>query len=126
LYEVRIDPDHGVVQMRFMRNLKAADALDATRDVAELPGFRAGMNGLVDLREVDEVEILGDDVRSVAQVVASQEELYRGSRWAIVADSNVTYGLARQFQAMRDELGYELGVFRTMDEACAWLGTSSR
>jgi hypothetical protein len=122
LYEVRVDPGHGFVHVRFTGRLKASEGLNAIRDIATHPDFRPGMNGLLDTRELTGIESTSEDLREAAQLVASQAELYRGSRWAVVADSPVPFGMARQYQAMRDELPYELEVFRNADEACAWLG----
>ena len=41
---------------------------------------------------------------------------------AIVGPSDITYGMARMFQAYRDDTPIVVQVFRTSDEGRAWIG----
>jgi hypothetical protein len=73
---------------------------------------------LLDIAQVTKLELNGDDVRTIAgsKIFASS------SRLAIVASSNLLYGLARMFQIFREMKGEQgIHVFRDRDEALAWV-----
>ena len=44
---------------------------------------------------------------------------------AIVTDSDLTFGMARMYQILSEPLPVQIGVFRTFDEATAWLSTTA-
>ena len=44
---------------------------------------------------------------------------------AIVTDSNFTFGMARMYQILSEPLPVQIGVFRTLDEATAWLSAAA-
>ena len=81
--------------------------------------FQPGLNQLVDLQGVTSFELTGDGLRTVAST-----DLWRqDSRRAIVALTDVSYGMSRMFQMLTDhDSGAELKVFKDMAEARKWLG----
>jgi hypothetical protein len=111
LYEIRVDPEHECVHLRFHERLKAADLTEGVRALVEVMQDRPGTDGIVDLLDVTAVEVYGEDVRAAADIVASTEHLF-------------AYGLSRQYQMVRDIVD-ALRIFRSMDQARAWLGLSS-
>jgi len=44
---------------------------------------------------------------------------------AIVTDSEVTFGMARMYQILSEPLPVQIGVFRTLGEATAWLSAAA-
>jgi hypothetical protein len=60
-------------------------------------------------------------VRDIAELAARADALWRGGRWAIAAPRPVVFGLARVYHALRSGAPYEIGVFRTREEATSWL-----
>ncbi len=80
---------------------------------------------LCDFREITNLEVWSDDVRSIAKqdnVAATQNP---DITIAIVANRSVTYGMARMWQAYVNEASFNTHVFRTMEEARAWLGENA-
>ena len=68
------------------------------------------------------------EAHEVVEIVTRERceaHLAAGKRVAVVSDVAVTYGMARMYQ-MRGELtrNYELEVFRSLADACAWLGVA--
>ncbi len=45
-----------------------------------------------------------------------------GSRWAVVADKEVMFGMARMYAIIRDRAPFEIRVFREIDAARDWFG----
>ena len=80
---------------------------------------------LCDFREIVNLEVSSDDVRSIASqdnVAAAQNP---DITIAIVANRSVTFGMARMWQAYVDEAPFNTHVIRTMEEARAWLGENA-
>lgn len=70
-------------------------------------------------------EILGtrspSQIRHVAQALAPYAERI-GGRCAVVATEDIHFGLSRMGSVYSESVGVETEVFRTEDEALAWLG----
>jgi hypothetical protein len=89
-------------------------------------GDVAGFNELIDMSHVERIE-LPSAARLVllAQVAAASDAPAAASRLAIVAPGDHAFGLGRMYQAHRAlEPGStkQVGVFRSMPEALAFLG----
>ena len=81
---------------------------------------------LSDWSRVQRVEMDTGTIRKVAQMCgdAAREAEFRG-RVAVVAVDDLTYGLARMWEAFVDGAGWEHRVFRDRAEATAWLAQKS-
>ena len=84
-----------------------------------------GYNELVDMSQVACIELESvERVRELAKMSAGMDTRSLASRFAIVATTGEAYGLGRMYQTYRslDERSTkEVGVFRTMEEALAFL-----
>lgn len=85
----------------------------------------AGYGELIDMSAVTEFAVpSADRVRDLADLASAMDGPAYTSRLAIVAPADIAFGLGRMYQAYR-ELGRqsvkEMGVFRTMEEALAFL-----
>ena len=95
-----------------------ADALAHQQRLANDPDFDSSFSQLVDLTHVTSVELTAFDIRKLAQA----NLFSRGSRRAILATSDVAFGLARMFGALRESAGEDgIHVFRDLNEALDWL-----
>ena len=84
-----------------------------------LPDYPMGTPELVDLRDVTEMDLTREQIRAIAHVEG--QEPGRISRMAILAGSDLGFGLSRMFQVLADEASYEIKVFRDIDGAKTWL-----
>ena len=88
-------------------------------------GDVAGYEELIDFTAVEHiVPPPVERVQELATLSASMESSHSSSRMAIVAPSDVAYGLGRMFQAFRslaDDDTRKVDVFRTREEARAFL-----
>jgi len=88
----------------------------------------AGYDELADMREAESFAVPHPDrVRELAALAASMDPP-KPSRMAIVAPQDIAFGLGRMFEANRemDERSTKsVGVFRTLEEALAFLGLES-
>jgi hypothetical protein len=82
------------------------------------PDFDPSFAQLLDVTQVTKLKLSSEDVRRVAE----SNTLSTNPRLAIVATSNLVYGMARMFQIFREMKGEEkTRVFRDRDEALAWV-----
>ena len=102
---------------------------------AEVFGYQAEIASRADIRGYDELmDMTGatgfdvpspERVRELARVAASTDMADSPSRFAIVAPGDAAFGLGRMFQIHRGldpRSVRRVGVFRSMDEALAFLG----
>ncbi len=82
------------------------------------PRFVPSMRQLVDFRSVTVMDTTPDGLRQLA----SFNPFGDGARRAVIAPTDITYGLARMYEMMRDGHRDVFQVFRTPDEAIEWLG----
>lgn len=120
--EYQIDQSQGVVLTRCHGTLTEADMRDISHRLRSDPAFHADQRQLIDLTEVAGMTATFEAIRNFAQ--NQDGDPFSGhSRRAVVAPRDFTYGLARMYEALREikEQG-QFRVFRTMAEACHWLG----
>ncbi len=76
---------------------------------------------LVDLRLVEDCRLSP----KVMRLSAKNPALVSGSRQALVADNNLTYGMCRMYEILSASRPSKIEVFRDIRSALAWLGLKS-
>jgi len=123
--EFHFDPDENLVRVTFSGALKASQAFESVRELIRDPLYTSGMNGLIDLRGVDSIEMFGDQVRAGTDLVARLGDAFAGARWALVGTTDPAYGIARQFELMTTDSRFEVRSFRNIEDAERYLGVGS-
>lgn len=121
---VSVDPDRNTVILELVGRLSVAEATTVLAEIGADERLRQGPTGLVDATALAGIDLEARDVRQLAFLASQADRLWTGGRWAIVAPSDLVYGIARMYQLIRSEAPYELGVFRSPDEARRWLEAS--
>jgi hypothetical protein len=117
----RVDSDAPVVLTTATGTLTDGDILAHKKALLEDASVHPGMAKLSDVRGVNELAVTPDGIRMFTSFDQSNDE--GAGRLAIVASEDFTFGTARMYQ-MRGEDG-KVGVFRSVEEARAWLGLPS-
>jgi len=76
---------------------------------------------VVDGRLITDMQITPDGQRRLAEVVATKASKLRGGRVAMVASTDLTYGMFRMWEVQRGDIDYEVRVFRDIEEARDWI-----
>ena len=84
------------------------------------PLFRPGMPGLIDCRGVTSLFSI-HDLRQTAADAKSRPEMQVPGRAAVLASSNLVYGLLRMYEVFNEGNPAEIRVFRKPEEALVWL-----
>jgi len=114
----RIDIDRRIILSTAIGKLTDEDLREHQRAVLSDPSFEPTLNQLWDLQQVEELDISNSALRDLASSRSYAAETKR----AVVAPRDVLYGTARMFQTLHDQAPEDFQVFRTADEAKAWLG----
>lgn len=120
----RSHPHLDAVLFEYSGEFSMAEYLDGMRSFLDSELFRPGIDTLWDFRSVTVESVTPDLLKSVA---AYNERLApeRGSSWkvALVVGADVAFGLSRMFAVYVESAPNEVMVFKTMDEAEAWLAS---
>jgi hypothetical protein len=84
------------------------------------PRFRPRMPGLIDARAVKSLFSIGD-LRQTAADARNRPQLRVPGRAAVLASSNLIYGLLRMYEVFNEGSPSVIRVFRKPEEAMAWL-----
>jgi hypothetical protein len=84
------------------------------------PRFRPGMPGVVDCRRVKSLFSIRDLRRTAADARARPQMQVPG-RSAVLASSNIVYGLLRMYEVFNEGNPSEIRVFREPGPAMKWL-----
>jgi hypothetical protein len=115
--EYALEPAQRLVRSRAWGILTDAESLEHYRRIAADPAFQPSFRQLCDLRGVTQIEAASKTLRDLA----SSSIFAPDARRAFVAQTDEHFGLARMLQAFCESEGAEVGVFRTLAEAEAWL-----
>jgi len=120
----RVDHEARVVVAVGQGILTEADFIEYQREVWSRPDV-AVYSELGDLSRVTKIDMASHQIQNLARAAASMDERTSNSRLAIVAPGDLSFGLSRMFQAHRElttQSTRGVGVFRTIEEALAFLG----
>lgn len=118
-YEVRVDSERRVVEIKATGTVTDADVRGMDERMRNDPSIAPDFNQLFDASGVSVVTLSSKEIREMS---AREPFFATSSRRAIVAPDDLGFGMARMFELSRGEQAGEIRVFRTRREALAWLG----
>jgi hypothetical protein len=114
----------GIVFTTMEATLSLGDVRVYLAAVLADPAYHAGMPSLVDCRQVTAL-LSPADLRTIAAEIANITTAPVAGRCAVLAASDVVFGLVRMYEAYSEGAPVEVRAFRDYDEAMAWLRTGS-
>jgi hypothetical protein len=112
-----IDAERQVVLCRAWGVLSNEDLREHYQLIGADPEFRSHYRQLGDLRDV--TRLIADS--SAIAAAASLTVFAPGTRRALIAPSDITFGLARMFASYAEDVGQLVRVFRDARDAEEWL-----
>jgi hypothetical protein len=123
--DYRIDDARRLVLVHGHGTVTDEEVFAYQREVWSRPDVE-GFDELVDMTGVEHIALpSADRVQDLARLSAGMDTCSRASRLAVVAPTDVAFGLGRMYQTHREldpRSTKEVGVFRTRPEALAFLG----
>jgi hypothetical protein len=111
----------GVVVITITGLANPADYAAGLAALRRHPRFEPSMPIITDLSDLDVTSATASEARSYGEMAAAADEEWGTSARAVVAPTNVAFGLTRAAQSAADPGGTRMAVVRTFDEAVAWI-----
>jgi hypothetical protein len=119
----QIDHEQRLVLARARGILTEDDITDYQREAWSRDDV-VGYDELLDLTEVEQVKLTStDSIEEFARLAISMD-VQTTTRFAIVADQDLLFGLGRMYETYRNldrQSTKQAGVFRSREEALTWL-----
>ena len=84
---------------------------------------RNGLKILADITDANLDEANYDSVSILEQRLDTFLDKYMAINKAIIAESNLEFGIARMYEMLAEKAGFNVEVFRSAPEAIQWLST---
>lgn len=104
--------------------LTAGDVITSAIREGENPArSRQVQYGLIDLTQVTDMKVTGEQVRQVVEANRKTSSYTPPGqvRIATIAPNPLTYGMSRMWQMLADDLNWKIQIFRSRPAAIAWL-----
>ena len=98
-----------------------SEASDSISNYYTSSNPRPPKNILWDLRNASAVSITASQVTKLADLSASYSEQRGGGKTAIVASTDLDFGIAKEFEGHSMSLSREFVIFRDIDKAYKWI-----
>jgi hypothetical protein len=122
--EYQINHEQQLVLAKAQKVLAEDDIFNYQREVWSRNDV-VGYNELLDLSEVERVELSStDSIEEFARLAISMDVPTTATRFAIIAPTDLMFGLGRMYEAYRnlnEQSTKQACVFRSRSEALAWL-----
>jgi hypothetical protein len=103
------------------------ELFDAYESLLDDPTYDPSVDDLIDLRGVTHMGVTGAGLHRLIALYDERPSSGYPTRAAIVAPSDVLYGVSRMFQTLRGDANPdEVEVFRSLLDASAWLERRDR
>ena len=119
--EYHIDSERNLVIFTAYGVLKEHEYKEIRAKLINDPHFRPGMDQISDFRDVEEHKVTKEGRDQFLDQEIAIKPLLGDYRQAIVAQSDLHFGLTRQLLVDLDESPDRTQVFYSMEEAQAWL-----
>lgn len=121
-YSFRFQPELNLVLVVFNGVIPPAEESEAFKAVMGDDRFRPNSKVLVD-RSASKMEVSTEDVQPHINLVREHQDRLGKPRVAVVAERGYDFGMMRMLEMQADDsIDHDLCVFRTVDDACSWLG----
>src|SRR5262249_33954619 len=109
---------YNVIYLHFEGEITLVELLQLRAAVAADPDFKPSLAEMIDLRTANLKNLSIGDIRLMAISTLFEP----GARRALIAPTDVQFVWAQLFGDFVGSPGQNVQVFRTVEEACEWLG----
>ena len=117
-----IDTPNNLIRTSGTGVLTDDDVMAHRKALTSDPAFNSKMREISDIREVTDFRVTPAGIRLMVAFDVKVVPAGGMHQLAVVARENVAYGMSRMYQTLDEPNIRSVGVFRTYEEAAAWLG----
>lgn len=121
-----VDSANGILVTKVAGRMKDREMVGYMKRLTGDTTWPSGMNGFVDARDLEDFEVTARGFEKARVLGAAGEHRFAGSRWAIVANQDVVFGMTRMYELKMDSQTFEIRVFREPGPALEWLDVEPR
>jgi hypothetical protein len=115
-------PEHNLAICTHIGTIGDEEFLASYNSFLRNSDFTTAMNLVVDLSRADSSERSQLVLQNLAAIAKEKlSGIPARPMIAVIAPQNVSFGLARMYEAFADMIPWDFAVFRTAEEALAWL-----
>ena len=118
----RVNAADRVLTLNLSGEIRDEDMLSLAIDIENDPEVKPDFSMLLDVRRADVRSVTSAGVRRLAERPFA---LAPESRRGVVVLGELSFGMARMYEVLRDKLGGAIRVFRDFDEAKRWVTTGA-
>lgn len=119
-HQIAFAEDLGLMVLRLSGDVTPDEVERAMDEMPAQPWFRAHLKLIVDARQCT-TAMTGKDVQRIADYAKNLDSTWGETKWAILASSDVIYGLSRMYMALTASCQVDTYVFRSPNDADDWL-----
>lgn len=116
-----IDGDSNLINLQITGSFSEGQIRENIARVNADPKFRKGLNTLADITDA-RADIGYQQMRQFARYVETLHDVRGECKWAILAPTDVSYGMSRMLEALTDSPSIHIQAFRSRKQALRWLG----
>ena len=124
-HSIRFNENFGVVVVRYRGSVDFSEIRSVFDATVHITGFKPGLSLVVDFRDTSE-PLTGTEVIALADYARRTDANWGVAKWLLIAEKDVTFGLARMFSSLTSNLDVQTKVFRNAAAADDWLGIGAR
>lgn len=115
------DAERKLLTIRMHGDLSDEDLIGYANHAVVDEQIEAATNDFIDLSAVVTISASSEALRRVNAILVEGGRTRNEGKMAILAPTDLAFGMARMFQSYHDAGAIEVQVFRTAHEARAWL-----
>ncbi len=115
-----VDKLSGIARITFSGRVTHNDVVAAIFQLLDHPDFRSDMPSVWDYRGCEVEGFSEEEMRQLGEVAHQTSGRHNEARLALVAGSDLQFGLSRMFIMLNEIVHLEFEVFRDINEAERW------
>ena len=113
----KIIPDLKILYVRGMGKVTADEIITGGSGIFAASEWTNGSNILIDYREISELSVKTEDIEKIIDQDKTNEHLFDKSKCAIVAGSDLVFGVSRMWEILSEDKKNAKMVFRNIEDA---------
>ncbi|UCF63717.1 MAG: STAS/SEC14 domain-containing protein [bacterium] len=115
-----IEKDKKRVRAVIKGKITTEEIIQAINKSLHDPDFENGFDILSDHTGIEKA-ITTDQVMKTSSHIQNFKDRFKGSRWAVVTEKEVSYGMMRMLSTYLEKASLSMRVFKTYEDADNWL-----
>jgi hypothetical protein len=123
-HRIKIDKERKLARITARGKVNVFELKDIFLETVEHEDWQAGFNMLCDYSGIEDFDVTTKDIDEITEWQVSIDEMIGNGRCAVVACKDSVYGMNRMWEIISSERSQQICVFRQINDAVTWLGST--